>query len=77
MAFNLPDMQSIMEKAWGLKQPQIPSWQKWIFLPVMPVLKMFVENFVGTQDKKALEESTEAVEKQFGEMDNLVSFLRF
>ena len=72
MAFNLPGMQDRMERAWGLHQRGPPAWQKKILQTAMPVLMFFVQSLAGTENKAAVEESKEAVEKQLKEVDELV-----
>ena len=61
------DNDDLFKNAWSYSQKQVPVWQKWLLVAVLPVFKLFIRKKIGTeseQDKKWAEDVVESTIKE-------------
>ena len=39
---EMENVDEVMKRGWSYYQRQVPTWQKWVLVAALPVLKLFI-----------------------------------
>ena len=65
----------VMKRLWSFYQKQVPTWQKWLLLAALPILKLFIKKVVRTETEADLKWARDVVEKTLNEVKKGISYV--
>ena len=65
---SMDNSDEVMKRVWSYYQRQVPTWQKWLLVAVLPVLKLFIRKVIGTESEADIKWAMDKVEETLKEV---------
>ena len=65
---SMDNSDEVMKRVWSYYQRRVPTWQKWLLVAVLPVLKLFIRKVIGTESEADIKWAMDKVEETLKEV---------